>query len=121
MLQMTQIEHPDGSVSTDRCEHISATACSRKCNVVNLFVVSNQLRLDVTDDHTADRLARFDAPNGTGSVNRRSSHEIWVYLIPVERCERRTEIAVLVVVQNAFKSSVWFAGSPNAKVVAAGG
>lgn len=121
MLQMTQIEHPHRTVSTDRREHIATAAGPRERNIVDLLVVRNQLRLDVADDHATDRLARFDAPDRAGGVDRRGAHQIRVHFVPVERRQRRTEIAVLVVVEDTFEPGVRFAGPPNAEVVAAGG
>ena len=94
VFKMTQIKHSHRSISSNRRKHVTTATSARKRDVVNFFVVCDELRLDVTSDEvdSAEWLARFQSPDSAGGVNGRCSDEIWINFVPVEGREGRTEV-----------------------------
>mmetsp|Transcript_454 Transcript_454/g.1152 ORF Transcript_454/g.1152 Transcript_454/m.1152 type:complete len:382 (-) Transcript_454:162-1307(-) len=92
VLEAAQIEHADGAIGADRREDVDAR---REREVIHLFVVRDQLRFG---------LHLGDVPDGAGRVDRAGADDVRILLVPVERRQRRAELGVLVVVQQALQS-----------------
>ena len=45
---MPEVKHAYRAVGAHRGEHVAASTCSAECNVVDFFVVGDQLRFDVS-------------------------------------------------------------------------
>mmetsp|Transcript_9537 Transcript_9537/g.22586 ORF Transcript_9537/g.22586 Transcript_9537/m.22586 type:complete len:203 (-) Transcript_9537:360-968(-) len=87
MLQAAEVEEADRAVGADRGENLSA---ARERDVVHLLVVRDQLRLC---------LPGLDVPDGAGGIDGGGADDGGVRLVPVERRQRRTELTVLVIVE----------------------
>lgn len=47
-----------------------------------------------------DALTNLDVPDGASGVNARCAQPLWICLVPIKGCQRRTELAVLVLHQH---------------------
>ena len=58
VLEMPEVEHSNGAVGADGREHVAAASASAEGDIVDFFVVSNELSADVSTDgiRSADRL-----------------------------------------------------------------
>lgn len=131
MVQMSQVEHSNGTVCADRGEHIASTARLAERYITNLFIVCDQLRPHMAGDlrltaagtvHTADRLAGLQVPDRTGGVDWAGADQGGLDLVPIERGQRCTEAGAFVVVQQTFEFGfVCVARTPDSQVVAGGG
>lgn len=66
---------------------------------------------------SAEHLSSLQPPYSAGGVDATGTYKVGVHFVPVKRCERGTEIWVLIVVQHAFEESVRFPSTPDAKVI----
>ena len=83
---------------TNRSKHIPSTSGSRERDIEHLLIVSNKLSFDMTRNHvdSAERLTCFQTPYGAGGVNGGGADQVGLYLIPVKRGKRCTEVRVFV-------------------------
>ena len=66
-------------------------------------------------------LSGLEAPDGAGGVNGGGAQQVGVDLVPVEGGERRAEVGVLVVVEEALQLGLRLPRPPHSQVVARGG
>lgn len=71
VFQMAEVEHSHRAVSTHRGKHVPATSSSAERNVIDLFVMGNELGLHMARHkiHSSQHLPRLQAPDGAGCVN----------------------------------------------------
>lgn len=103
-----QIEDSDRSVGRNGGENPSLAPG----DVVDLLVVRDELRLDD---------AFLDVPDGAGGVDAGGADPPRLDVVPVERRERRAELAGLAVVEDGDRLDGAVADLPEAEVVAGGG
>lgn len=84
VLQVSEIKHSDRPIGTDRGKHVSASTSFAESDVIHLFVVGNQLGLDMTRHlvHSSHHLTRLQSPDGTGGVDGGSAKEIGIHFVP---------------------------------------
>jgi hypothetical protein len=71
---LPQVKHANAAVSSNTSKNIGGTM--HKGDIVNILVVSNQLRFC---------LVRFDIPNCASSVNAGGDDQGWIGYVPIER------------------------------------
>ena len=83
-------------------------------DVVNFFVVRDELRLDLPGDaDPPHRLACLQGPNCACGVYRRGPQQVGVHFVPVEGGEWGAKVGVFVVVQKTFQAGLGLSGTPH--------
>ena len=111
------------TVSPNWSKHVPSSSSFAKGNVINFFVVGNQLCLDMTTDHvdSTQNLSCFQSPNGASCVNTGRSKQVWIHFVPVKRSQWRAKIRIFVIVQKTFLTGFGFTRTPNPQIVTRGG
>lgn len=85
VFQMTEVKHSHGAISTHRRKHVSATPSPAKRDVIDLFVMGDQLGLHVARHkiHSSQHLPCLQ-PQMVQVVSMLEVLKIGIHLIPVK-------------------------------------